>query len=208
MPKRNRTPTTSLPPTLIEAEAIEFARRHIASVRDGKLNLVGVGAGKWFEGGESRRVCELMFRDWILSGPLNLMMAVRLARAGYEPFEEVLRKLILEYKLADRYADMPVYLRGFDIDMDVTAGVRLPKRTGPRRYGDTLRDVVVALLVNRVAERFSLKPTRNRASHKPSACSVVARALELERMAMSERNVVQLWQAISGVFSTGSCYNN
>jgi hypothetical protein len=67
MPKRNRTLTTTLPPTLIEAEAIEFARRDIAFVREGKLKLFGVLPGKWFESNESGRACRLMYRDLVLS---------------------------------------------------------------------------------------------------------------------------------------------
>ena len=55
--------TTKLPATLLEAEAVEYARQRIAFARSGKLKLFGIEPGAWFEKGESQRACRLMLRE-------------------------------------------------------------------------------------------------------------------------------------------------
>jgi hypothetical protein len=183
----------NLPATLVEAEAVDFARRCIAFARSGKLKLFGVEPGAWFEKGESRRACRLMLRAFILRDAKNLMDAVELARAGYEFWEECLRELILEYK--NRREEMPIYLVAFD--MELTRGIR--HKAGRRRDDDMARDLIIGQIVGMVGERFGLRPTRNYASRRVSACSIVAAALRLEGMAMSEANVNQRWKAMPAV---------
>jgi hypothetical protein len=180
----------TLPATLLEAEAVAFARRRIAFARSGKLKLFGVEPGAWFEKGESQRACRLMLREVILRDVTNLMDAVELARAGYELWEECLRELILEYK--NRGKTMPTYLAAFD--MELTRGIR--HKAGRRRDNDLARDLIIGHTVGMVAERFGLRPTRNYTSRRVSACSIVAAALRLEGLAMSEANVNQIWKAM------------
>jgi hypothetical protein len=182
--------STTLPVTLLEAEATAFARQCIAFARSGKLKLFGVEPGAWFEKGESRRACRLMFREWMLRDVNNLMDAVEFARAGYEFFEDCLRDLMLEYK--HRGEDMPTYLAAFD--MELTRGIR--HKAGRRRDDDMVRDLIIGTIIGMVCERFSLRPKRNRASRRVSGCSAMASALALEGMAMSEPNVNQLWDAM------------
>jgi hypothetical protein len=193
MPKRTKPPPkTSLPATIAEAEAIEFARRDIVLVREGKVKLFGIVPGNWFEGDESRRACRLMMHERILSNATNLMDAVAFARAGYGFFEEVLRELILEFQNQNRADAMPVYLKAFA--MELTTGVRYSKKSGRNQFEDVARDLIIGAIVGKVSERFNLRPTRNAAlGRRPSACSIVARALALEGMAMSESNVRHLW---------------
>src|SRR5262245_48744540 len=170
--------TANLPATLVEAEAVDFARRCIVFARSGKLKLFGLEPGAWFEKGESRRACRLMLRAFILRDAKNLMDAVELARMGYEFWEECLRELILEYK--NSREEMPLYLAAFD--MELTRGIR--HKAGRRRDDDMARDLIIGQIVGMVAERFSLRPTRNYTSRRVSACSIVAAALRLEGMAM------------------------
>jgi hypothetical protein len=182
----------TLPTTLVEAEALEFAHQHIAYVKGGKLKLWGIISGRWFDGGESERVCRLMLAQWALRDAANLMDAVQFARAGFELWEDVLRNLLLEYKNQNRTEQMPTYLRAYD--MELTRGASYSRRSGRHRADQLLRNLVLAVIIAMVIERFELRPTRNIASSRPSACSVVARALELEGMAMSEPAVVQIWK--------------
>jgi hypothetical protein len=196
MAKRPKKPAIGLPATLLEAEAIDYARRDIVLVREGKVKLFGVIPGNWFEGDESRRACRLMMRERILSNATNLMDAVAFARAGYGFFEEVLRELILEFQNQNRADAMPVYLKAFA--MELTTGVRYSKKSGRNRFEDVARDLIIGAIVDKVIERFKLRPTRS-GSKRPSACSIVARALELEGMAMSESNVRHLWLMRRGV---------
>ena len=196
MAKRPRPKATTLPATMAEAGAIDFARRNIVLVREGKVKLFGVIPGNWFEGDESRRACRLMMRERILSNATNLMDAVAFARAGYGFFEEVLRELVLEFQNQNRADAMPVYLKAFA--MELTTGVHYSKKSGRNRFEDVARDLIIGAIVDKVIERFKLRPTRS-GSKRPSACSIVARALELEGMAMSESNVRHLWLMRRGV---------
>jgi hypothetical protein len=179
----------TLPATLIEAEAVEFARRCIAHVQSGNLRLFGIEPGAWFEKGESRRACRLMFREWVRD-VTNLMDAVDFARAGYEFFEDFLRDLILDYK--NRGEKMPTYLAAFD--MELTRGIR--HKAGRGRADNMMRDVIIGSIVGMVIGRFGLRATRNYVSGRVSACSIVATALAVEGMAMSEQNVNQIWKAM------------
>lgn len=183
----------TLPATLLEAEATDYARQCIAFARSGKLKLFGVEAGAWFEKGESQRACRLMVREFILRDVINLMDAVAFARAGYQFWEECLRELILDYQ--NRGEAMPTYLAAFA--MELTRGI--PRKAGRSRGDDMVRDLIIGHVVAMVVERFGLRPKRNRASRRVSGCSIVAAALALEAIAMSEANVNALWDAMPAV---------
>lgn len=183
---------TTLPATVLEAEAVDYARRCIAYVRDGKLKLWGIVPGAWFEKGESQRACRAMLCDWAMRDAEHLMDAVGFARAGYELWEDALRLLILDYQ--NRGAKMPTYLEAFA--MELTRGLRYARQPGRGRANDMLRDLAIGTIVAMVAERFNLRPRRNPASRRPSACSIVAAALVLEGMATSEDNVDHLWKTM------------
>jgi hypothetical protein len=183
---------TTLPATLIEAQAVDFARQCIVFARSGKLKLFGVEPGAWFEKGESRRACRLMLREWILRDVINLMDAVALARAGFELWEDCLRETILDFE--NRGEKMPTYLAAFD--MELKHGIQHSRKAGRPRADDMCRDLIIGIIIGMVTERFRLRPTRNYVSRRISACSVVAAALAVEGMAMSEANVSQLWKAM------------
>lgn len=183
-------PMTTLPATMIEAEAVDLARRHIAFARSGQLKLWGVVPGTWFEQGENQRASRLMMRELMLNDATILMDAVSFARTGYEWWEECLRELILEFQ--NRGAPMPTYLAAFA--MDLTRGVVYSKKPGRRHSDDVVRDMIVVYLVGMVVERFNLRPRRNPASRRVCACSIVTKAMELEGIATSEWNVAQLWK--------------
>src|SRR5262245_57937035 len=185
-------PMTTLPATLLEAEAVDFARKCIVFARSGKLKLFGVEPGAWFEKGESQRASRLMLRVFILRDVINLMDAVAFARAGFELWEECLRELILDFE--NRGEKMPTYLAAFD--MELKHGIQHSRKAGRRRADDMVRDLIIGIVVGMVAERFVLRPKRNRASRRISGCSIVASALALEGTAMSEANVNALWDAM------------
>jgi hypothetical protein len=117
------------------------------------------------------------------------MDAVNLARAGYYLWDEVLRELILEYQ--NRNEEMPTYLLSYA--MDLTRGFRPSRKSG--RHPNIMRDLIICMIVRMVVDRFSLRPTRNRTSSRPCACSVVAAALDSENMAMSVEDVMKIWNA-------------
>ena len=187
----------TLPATLLEAEALDFARRDIAFVRAGKLKWFGLEPGAWFEKGESQRACRILILDWMLRDVMNLMDAVEFARAGYPMWEDCLRYLILEYK--NRGETMPTYLAAFD--MELTRGIHYSGKAGRGRADNMSRDTIIGIIVGRVVERFGLRAKRNHISRRRvSACSIVAVALGHEGMAMSEENVNKMWDAMPSVY--------
>src|SRR6476660_8503124 len=132
---------TTLPATYLEAEAVDFARQHIAYVRDGKLKLWGVASGEWFEKGDSQRACSIAMAEWALEDATNLMQAVAFARAGFELWEDCLRDLILNFQ--NRRQELPTYLAAFAMDLtrgDLTWG-KVPKQSGRRRSTDAVRNL-------------------------------------------------------------------
>jgi hypothetical protein len=144
------------------------------------------------EKGESRRACRLMLREFILRDVINLMDAVALARAGFELWEDCLRELILDFE--NRGEKMPTYLAAFD--MELKHGIQHARKAGRPRSDDMVRDLIVGIVIAMVIERFGLRPKRNRVSRRISGCSIMASALALEGMAMSEANVNALWDAM------------
>lgn len=151
------------------------------------LNFVTYQAGG-LAAARVKKFADLMLTEWALRNARNLMDAVQFARAGFELWEDVLRNLILEYKNQNR--EMPIYLRAYDMEL---TRVRYSRKSGRHRADQLLRNIIIAVVIAMVIERFGLRPDRT-SSRRPSACSIVARALELEGMAMSEWNVVQVWK--------------
>jgi hypothetical protein len=183
---------TILPATIVEAEALAFARRCIAWVRDGNLALGGIERGRWFEKNESHRISRQMFKAWAMESPINRMNAVEFARAGWALADEALRELILEY--LDRREPLPTYLAAFA--MEVAAGVRFRRMPARRKSDNVLRDIIITFIVCFVSERFALRPTRNREAHRrPSACSIVTDALRLEGvLVIAESGINKIWE--------------
>ena len=73
--------------------------------------------------------------------------------------------------------------------MDIVAGRTAKHKRGPKKSDLFLRDIVIAVTVFRVAQKFGLKYTRNRSSPRPSACSIVARAFPM----LDEAGVRAIW---------------
>jgi hypothetical protein len=87
------------------------------------------------------------------------------------------------------------------------AAVRGPVKRPAGRYSWTdnwRRDPGIAVLVYFTKETFKLRPTRNRESkkekrnRKPSACSVVAAALDRASIIITERRVENIWAGLAG----------
>jgi hypothetical protein len=75
-----------------------------------------------------------------------------------------------------------------------------PQRGRPRSPSDN-RDINIAVAV-RLAQRAGLGTTRNRASRRPSACSVVAEELRAFGVHMTEAAVEKIWYARASKYDT------
>jgi len=192
----------TLPATFAEVDAL-LARSDIAFVRDGKLALWGIYYGRWFEEDASDWACREQFKAWAFSSPGNMVEAVELARAGWTLAFDVLQNEVLEYQ--NRREHPPIYLAGFA--MDLVARKQFPRTPGPVKSGNVTRDLIIALIVRRVSERYRLPPIRNAVSRRrPSGCSIVKDGLELEHvLAIAETGVNTIGKETATSSAEGCC---
>jgi hypothetical protein len=163
---------------LREADVVAFARAEIACLRNNPVDGVRV-----LDQGDNRRYSRQIMKALALAHPLHLMEIADYARAGWTLADEALRELIVEF--LDRGESMPTYLAAYNMEL-ARGNIRHPP--GPRKEDRFLRDLALVVVMEIVAGRFGLNPTRS-SSRRPSAASVVAKAAQ-----MSESAVVTLWR--------------
>jgi len=177
--------TTKLPASLIEAEAIAFARAELEWARNTPIDMGGLDV-RFFEADDARRFVRQIVKQYALNRPGNMMKIADFARAGWDIADEALRDLILDF--VQRGEPLPTYLAAYNMEV-VRGGFR--RRSGPKKADRLFRDIALMMVVENVGRRFGLRPTRNRASKRPSACSIVAQA-----MGLSEEAIVAIWKRL------------
>jgi hypothetical protein len=178
---------TQLPATLVEAEALTFAREWIKNFAS--------GTNPWSEDSPltaeaSRAMIQQLLRNAALGHPINRMSVVAAAKAGDEDADAALRTLLLEHK--SRREAMPPDIEEFDMWLTLHGG-GLRKRPARKKTSNVLRDICVAMTVAAVTDRFGLKPTGRSARYR-SACSIVAEALHDARMERGRKTVEKIWE--------------
>ena len=118
--------------------------------------------------------------------------AIMFARGGKMPeADEALRRLAAEF--LKRGETMPKALQ--DYIVEVLCAPLAPSKFTTLRGGRTSRDFSIAATVEKIAQEFGLRPTRNRASHAHvSACSIVAEVLADLKINLSEDGVEHVWK--------------
>jgi hypothetical protein len=192
-------------PSTFEDAAVAHARRHICRLKSGEISAQPLelrdseNAASWSWFGRENSLAWVKARLKLLAViPQRASFVCGLAREGLSLADEALREIIVEHKETDK--KLHTSLRAYDIEI-TQAGRRR------RRRWDTseviLHNLAIAMIVADVCRAFGLPPTRSRASRRPglSGCYVAARALEEEREAISESNVVKVWTQYSFVFA-------
>jgi len=139
----------------------------------------------------SRRYMQAQLKRLIRQGTIEAARVIAWANDGWADADIALRHLCGE--MIDRGEELPKTLGGYS----VTALNRAPvaRRKGGDAVDNWLRDQCITVLVSVAVERwYPLPPTRNRASKKPSACSVVSRALGKRRISIGERRVETIFK--------------
>ncbi len=175
---------------IAEADAIAYARELVRMVRDGKLELCGLPLN-WFERGDNHAAARQLIERFAVLSP-NLMLDLpHLARAGWGLAHEALLSLHIQYEHEGkpRPPALAAYIQEF------AAGRTYAQRPSKKPENNFLRRIAITCIVGSVCERFHLKPTRS-GSHKPSGCSIVAKALGEERMAIGEAAVTAIWAQV------------
>ena len=177
--------TSQLPTTLIEAEAVAFARAEIDWYRDNPIPMFGIDV-RFLDRDDARRFARHTVKTHALHHPTNMMMICDYARAGWDLADEALREAIIEF--LDRGELLPTYLASYNMEV-ARGGFR--RASGPKKADNFFRDIALMAVVENVGKKFGFKPTRNLASKRPSACSIVAQAVGL-----SEPAIVAIWQRL------------
>jgi hypothetical protein len=185
---------TNLPATLVESEALAFARKFVIG-----LHRTG---GPWsghspFSDIESRAFVRQIFRQMLPFASLRLQLTA-LARAGDPDARDVLHTLMIEAK--SRGEDLPIELEGYNMEV-LAGGTRHRSPDGPKRKNKFTRHMFIALTVAAVVDRFGLPPT-GRSPHRRSACSIVAEALREIGMQLGSAAVEKIWNKYRGGMPT------
>jgi hypothetical protein len=149
----------------------------------------------------SRKFIRSKLKQLIRSGTIDCVKVIEWASAGIVDADEALREVAAE--MLDHGEPIPATIRAY------VAGALLKDR-GPhgKNAGRAevacdlwLRDQVIAVMVAVAIEEWSphLRATRNRASHRASASSVVAAALLLRGVVIGERRVEAVYKSLSGL---------
>ncbi|MGC2825112.1 MAG: hypothetical protein WA322_12900 [Pseudolabrys sp.] len=113
-------------------------------------------------------------RERLRQGTIPTMQVIKAARAGHEDADWALRKLIAE--MIDRNEDLPTTLAGYTQEALFRAPVTYPPGHNIADYW--LRDIGIAVMVDLAKMHWPfLKATRNPASKRPSASTIVCLAL-------------------------------
>jgi hypothetical protein len=162
------------------------ATSDVADMVDTVRGWVGlVGGAMTAEAG--RAVLRHYIHERLRQGTIPTMQVIAAAEAGHRDADLALREVAAEY--ISRRQEMPTEVANY-----VQRALVLPPVNYPpgRNLADTwLRDVCIAVLVRLAVERWDLPATRSRASKRPSACSVVARALT--RLNITTRRVEKIY---------------
>jgi hypothetical protein len=185
---------TKLPATLVETEALAFARSFITEFHR--------GGGPWsghspFSNIESRAFIRRTFQQmmWFASSRLQL---IALARAGDTDADAVLRTAIIEAR--SRRTELPTELENYDMEVLANQiGGESPHVV--RKKKKLTRHMFIALTVAAVIDRFGLDPT-GRSPRRRSASSIVAAALEEIGQKVGYKTVEKIWGKYQGCMPT------
>jgi hypothetical protein len=190
MAKRKNTPMTSLPVTLVEAEAAQFARDWIRKI----------AAANWRDDPVLRLGCSILdpkaghiwvrnfLKRSVMAHPFNATDIIAAARAGWEDADIALRELIAEH--LDRDEQPPAQVAAYGIELLHPNRARL---RGRQHADHVFQDIAIAGLILELVERFPLKPT-GRSGRRPSASRIVAAAFSEARIRnLTAKAVEAIW---------------
>src|SRR5262245_39228599 len=155
----------NLPATFVEADMIETTAHW--------LDLVAANLSTE----SSHRFLRARLKTLIRQGTVPAVRVMEWAKEGIVDADEALREVSAE--MLDHGEEIPNTIRGYMAQV-------LLKDRGPHgkdagrieiATGNWLRDQCIAVVVSMIVERWNLRVTRGRASHRPSACSVMSAAL-------------------------------
>jgi hypothetical protein len=179
------TQLPALPPTLIEAEALAFARDWIAGQRD---------PNGGFHPDAERLFGKPLMKHVAQFHPFLADDIVYFAEKGNEQACLALNELIGEYE--DQGKPLTAVLAAYDIRQ--RNPLRRRKKPGRKKadHGQFVRDIGIVVLVEQLTRKFGLAPNLKKSSGKVTASCIVADALRDAGIdvLMTAKNVERIWR--------------
>jgi hypothetical protein len=198
MPKRaaKRLPI-HVPETLEEAEAKQFARAFIARMRE--PGVFDSGHDAFDPEGILEWVRELIRRAF-KSHPLWEARILDYAVHGSTAAHEVLTELI-----AEKGSNEPLGPTLATYNNMLLTNSKPHHCHGKSRVDNLMADIVIAVLVLQLKERFGLRPTR-KSAWRPCGCSVVAEVLAERGLHRGDWEAIQkIWNRYQRTLLPGIC---
>jgi hypothetical protein len=176
---------TTLPATLLEAQALEFARDWLQRMHA----EFAEGASRAFLREGLKNLAEHI-------GPNATLDLIDRAYAGSKDAHLILVDMINE--LTDRHKALPSFLATYNAHF-LTGRVVFRSPPGPKWTTNFTQDVCIALLILELVRRFDLRPTRNKLQRRrPCAASVAAQAMaEIGLHRGTEEALGKIWQRMA-----------
>jgi len=128
-------------------------------------------------------------RDRLEQGILPIKAVIDAARRGTPHADYALRWRI--YEMLDRNEELPTSLKAYAQDAMFTGPLSDVSTNVADLY---VRDAAIAIMVGMAVLNWRLKPTRNRASTRPSASTVMEAALRQRSVNITEWQVERIYQ--------------
>ncbi|MFK0688169.1 hypothetical protein ACFX5Q_08195 [Mesorhizobium sp. IMUNJ 23033] len=174
------------------AEAVEFAKERIISARDMPIEILpGLSPVRFLSKDDGRRMAQELMTNLARNNPELLADYTYYASQGWKIADGAMRTLIAEITLSGK--PLPRPLSEYQNLLDVAPPRKLQ---GKSRADYMLRDIVIAITVQEVHERFGLAPTNSSLNKNNSACRVVSQALGVAGVNMEYKAVEAVWNRI------------
>jgi hypothetical protein len=193
---------TTLPATFVEAEAERFTRDWFGDVTKGSFLDTGY---RTFDLEVTQVLLRRILRAYAEAHPLNVTKVVHWAINGLDEADDVLRELIAER--VEYHEPLGADLGAYNKRLIHPDG--LHRRSGRSKVPFLLQDVVIAVAVLQLIERFpSLKASRflggGSKKARACACSIVAKVMmELRLHRGGEDSVRKIWDRLKPVILPG-----
>jgi hypothetical protein len=194
----------------LEEQALEWATEHFRSntellknSHEGKLELAKMESEVWFKSleGDGLDVPKPP-KGW-------LEERTQQALAGHEHATNVLSWLMVRYIAADKPIPRSLLqfafyrLTGEFLLVDgEPAPIRIKQRPGKGPYDSLMRNMLIWSAITQINIKFGVLPTRSEATDRPSAASIVSKALKANGIDLSESGIEKLWEKRATLYTS------
>ncbi|TGR05417.1 hypothetical protein EN833_23385 [Mesorhizobium sp. M4B.F.Ca.ET.190.01.1.1] len=171
------------------SEALAYARERVSFARSTPIDILpGLPPVRFLSKADGRHFVQEMMKNLARADGQFLAEYADYASQGWGIADGAMRELIVETIRGGKPLDPP--LSAYSA---LLASEPPRKKPGKEKADNIFRDIAIALIVDDVSTRFDLSPTSNGKSDNPSACRVVATALDAANIRKGYKLVEGIW---------------